>query len=92
MNPRPPNVGDVFSGPEIGHGVPTRTGTPGKYYVRAVVDVEGEDPTYGWIYHVVLRCYTRHKGWRYAVVDSFAFGAGLYKPLSKRLARLTATV
>lgn len=72
-NPPPPKVGDVFYGPPI--GAPFK---PGKYHVRAIVDIEGEHPTYGWIYHVVFRFYSRRKGWRYEIRDSFALGVGLY--------------
>lgn len=83
-NPPPPEIDDVFHGPEIGHGKPVRRMVPGRYYVRAIVDVEGEDPNDGWIYHVVFRFYTRHKGWRYEIVSSHALGVGLYKKVSKR--------
>jgi len=80
MNPPPPRVGEVFSGPEIGHGGPARSGRPGKYYVRAVVDAE-ECPQYGWEYQVVLRFWTRKHGggWRYEIIDAHAFGLGTYK-------------
>lgn len=82
-NPPPPEVDDVFEGPEIGHGQPIRTGRRGLYYVRAVVDAE-EDSEYGWLYQVVFRFYSRRKGWRYMIVDSHALGIGLYKKINKR--------
>jgi hypothetical protein len=81
-NPPPPEVGDVFEGPEIGHGVPVRTMRKGRYYVRAVVDAF-EDDEYGWIYQVVFRFHTRHKGWRYEIVSAHAIGLGLYRKISK---------
>lgn len=83
-NPAPPEIGDVFKGPPIGHGSPVYSGKPGKYHVRAVVDIEGEDPTYGWIYQVVFRYYTRHKGWRYEIKNSHDIGLGLYSRINKR--------
>jgi len=89
-NPPPPEIGDVFLGPEIGHGHPVRTGKPGKYYVRAVVDTE-EDDTYGWEYQVVLRFYTRHKGWRYEIISAHSIGVGLYKKLERRARKPSAS-
>jgi hypothetical protein len=79
-NPPPPEIGDVFEGPPI--GMPFKRGL---YYVRAIVDVEPEeDPDYGWIYQVVFRFYSKRKGWRYEIRDSFAIGMGLYKKINKR--------
>ncbi len=81
-NPPPPEIGDVFEGPRIGHGTPQLPAKNGLYYVRAVVDVEPEEhPDYGWIYQVVFRFYTRHKGWRYEIKSSHDIGLGLYKNL-----------
>lgn len=85
-NPPPPAVGDVFEGPWIGHGTPKLEMKPGKYYVRAVVDAE-ENATYGWLYYVVFRYYTRHKGWRYEIKNAHDIGLGLYKKVSKRKAK-----
>jgi hypothetical protein len=81
-NPPPPAVGDVFEGPSIGHGHPRLDTRKGRYYVRAVVDAE-EHPEYGWLYEVVFCFWTRHKGWRYTLVDSFSFGFEMYRKISK---------
>lgn len=86
----PPNVGDIFEGPPIGHGAGTRTLKKGRYHVRAVVDV-CEDPKYGCVFWVVFVFYTKHKGWRYSIESSHAIDVGLYtrvrtkrpKPLGK---------
>jgi len=82
-NPSPPEIGDVFEGPAIGHGTPKLVFRPGKYYVRAIVDAE-EDPTYGWLYYVVFRFYTRNKGWRYEIKSAHDIGLGLYRKVNKR--------
>jgi hypothetical protein len=81
-NPPPPAIGDVFHGPPISHGSPVFKNTPGRYYVRAIVDAE-EDPEFGWLYQIVFRLYTRHKGWRYIIEDGFVMGTGQYKKISK---------
>lgn len=85
-NPPPPAVGDVFEGPEIGHGVPVRTGEKGLYEVRAVVDHE-EDAEYDHVYQVVFRFWHRKKGWRYIVESAFGIGMGMYvrtkKPMTE---------
>lgn len=87
----PPNVGDIFEGPPIGHGALfPRTLKNGKYHVSAVLDAYA-DPKYGWLYHVVFAFYTRNKGWRYVVESNHAIDVGLYtlrrrkrpKPLGK---------
>jgi len=85
-NPPPPEVGNVFRGPPIGHGHPQFSGKTGLYYVRAVVDVEevSED---GWSYQVVFRFFTRNKGWRYVIEDAYAFGYEKYKKINKRRPR-----
>jgi hypothetical protein len=72
----------VFTGPFIGHGTPKLDIRPGRYYVRGVIDPD-VDPEYGWTYHVVLRFWTRHKGWLYTIQDSFAFGYEIYTKVSK---------
>lgn len=84
LNPPPPEVGDVFRGPEIGYGRPVRTGRQGKYYVRAVVDAE-EHPEYGWVYEVVFRFWSlKHGGgWKYELVSAHAIGLGMYVKISK---------
>jgi hypothetical protein len=71
-NPPPPAIGDVYDGPRL-------SPRPTRYHVRAIVDNEGEDAEYGWIYQVVFRFWSPRKGWRYEVVSSHALGAGLYK-------------
>jgi hypothetical protein len=81
-NPLPPAIGDVFKGPRV--GLHSKAGT---YHVRAIVDNEGEDPEYGWMYQVVFRFWSPRKGWRYEIVDASALGVGLYKKMrSKRKA------
>ena len=70
MNPPPPKVGARFRD-KRGH----------LYHVRGIVDyrvVEGEP-----YYQVVLRTYVRGY-WKYEIVGSWAFGAGLYKPGRRR--------
>lgn len=81
-NPPPPQVGDVCEGPEIGHGVPVRTGEKGLYFVRAVVDHE-TDPEYDHLYQVVFRFWHKRKGWRYIIESAFAFGFGMYVKTNK---------
>ena len=92
QNPPPPEVGDVFTGPEIGHGKPIMTGKAGKYYVRAVVDAE-EHPEYGWLYEVVFRFWSLKYGggWRYELVNAHRFGFGEFKKVSKKPARRKAS-
>jgi len=77
--PPPPKIGTVFYGPMIGDGTPRLRMRPGRYQVRAIVDLEEkEDSNYGWLYWVVFRFYTRHKGWRYEITHSSAIAVGLY--------------
>jgi len=76
-NPAPPKIGDVFEGPEIGHGLPVRTGEKGLYEVRAVVDHE-VDEEYDHVYQVVFRFWHKRKGWLYIVESAFGFGLGMY--------------
>jgi len=78
-NPPPPAVGDVFKGPRT-----NSRKTHGTYHVRAIVDNEGEDPEYGWMYQVVFRFWSPRKGWRYQVEDASALGVGLYKRQSRK--------
>lgn len=76
--PPPPSVGDIFDGPRI-----KDTQLVGKYHVRAVVDNEGEDPNWGWIYQVVFR-YRVGDRWCYEIVSSHTIAVGLYKPRKRK--------
>lgn len=83
--PPPPAIGTVYEGPIIGHGKPKVRLRPGRYYVRAIVDPEEEEhPDYGWLYWIVFRFYTRHKGWRYEITHSSAIAVGLYKKAKRQ--------
>jgi hypothetical protein len=79
-NPPPPKVGDKYNGPRLSH-------RPTTYHVRAIVDNEGEDPDFGWLYQVVFRFYSPRKGWRYLVEASHALGVGLYTKVASKKAK-----
>lgn len=78
-NPPPPAIGTKFHGPRV-----SQTQMKGTYHVRAIVDNEGEDPDFGWMYQIVFRFWIPRKGWRYEIVTAHALGIGVYTKARSR--------